>query len=65
MIAHLNKSHLEEGRNETWLKLWSKKPFYLAEGGRFIFLVCTVILSLCLDKIINFVLLYDSYSNLV
>lgn len=40
MIAHLNKAHLEEGRNEIWLKeyLIKKKKatiFHFSERGLF------------------------------
>lgn len=44
-----------------------KKPsFILAERVLFnIYGICTVTLSLCLEKIMNFDLLHDSHSNLV
>lgn len=51
MIAHLNKAHLEEGRNEIWLKEYlvkkKKQPSsILVREGCLVFMLCTATLFL-------------------
>lgn len=61
MIAHLNKAHLEEGRNEIWLKeyLVKKKKkatiFHFSERGLFSLYAFAQrpCFCLCLAKITN------------